>query len=90
MTLIAYGEIRFLSGEASLFARFAQADGQTLDLPLSEEQFSILITGLGVPSAAAAASPKRAPVVREEEDEGVADSRPFSVAFQSDEDDDEL
>ena len=47
MTLIAYGEIRFLTGEASLFARFAQADGSTFDMPLSEEQFTILRAGVG-------------------------------------------
>jgi hypothetical protein len=90
MTLIAYGEIRFLTGETSLFARFAQADGATFDMPLSEEQFTILLSGVGAGSAAPAPQQpqKRASMVDEEED-GVDDARPFSVAFQ-DEDDDEL
>lgn len=90
MTLIAYGEIRYLTGEASLFARFAQADGATFDMPLSEEQFTILLAGVGAGVSAPASQPaqKRALLADDEED-GVDDARPFSVAFR-DEDDDEL
>lgn len=89
MTLIAYGEIRFLNGEASLFARFAQADGRTFDLPLSEDQFTVLLAGLGTPTSAAPPQPvKRASATQEDDEEDVGDSRPFSVAFSSDEDDD--
>jgi len=90
MTLIAYGEIRFLTGEASLFARFAQADGATFDMPLSEEQFTILLAGVGAGTQTPAPpQPQKRASIMEEEEDGVDDSRPFSVAFQ-DEDDDEL
>lgn len=90
MTLIAYGEIRFLTGESSLFARFAQVGGSTFDMPLSEEQFTLLV-GSVVTEEPAAAPQKRAAAPAPYEEDDVEDARPFSVALQSvDEDDDEL
>lgn len=89
MNLIAYGEIHFLNGEASLFARFAQADGASFDLPLSAEQFQVLLSGLGaLPQGEAAPAQKRASY--EEEEDEVDDARPFAVAANNRDDDDDL
>lgn len=90
MNLIAYGEIHFLNGEASLFARFAQADGASFDLPLSAEQFQVLLSGINaLPQEAAAPAQKRASYGDDEDDE-VDDARPFSVAANGRDEDDDL
>jgi len=87
MTLIAYGEIRFLTGDPSLlFARFAQEDGHTFDMPLSEEQFGILVAGV---------NPEQPPAPQKhasmlDDEEGVDDIRPFTVGYATSEDEDDL
>lgn len=92
MTLIAFGEIRYLDGgEASLFARFARPDGATFDMSLSEAQFVELVAGLGedhAPHAPAEAKKAAAnPIDDDDEDDEVEDSRPFSVASRYADDD---
>lgn len=88
MTLTAYGEIHFLNGEASLFARFAQANGSSFDLPLSAEQFQVLLAGLESVPQTAPPTRKQAEVDEDEvEDE---DARPFAVAAGSSYDADDL
>lgn len=88
MTLIAYGEIHFLNGDATLFARFAQGDdGASFDLPLSAEQFQVLLSGIGD------AQPTQTPQAKAasyEEDDEVDDARPFAVAAGGHDDDDDL
>lgn len=90
MNLIAYGEIHFLNGEASLFARFAQADGASFDLPLSPEQFQVLLAGLESVPQAAPPVQKRAAAYGDDEEDEVDDARPFAVAAGSHDDDDDL
>lgn len=92
MTLIAYGEIRFLTGDPSLlFARFAQEDGHTFDMPLSEEQFGILVAGVNPeqpPAPQRPAPQKHASMLDDEE--GVDDIRPFTVGYAASEEEDDL
>lgn len=88
MTLTAYGEIHFLNGEASLFARFAQANGASFDLPLSAEQFQVLLAGLeSVPQTA---PPTRRQAEVDEDEVEDEDARPFAVAAGSSYDADDL
>jgi hypothetical protein len=92
MTLIAFGEIRYLDGgEATLFVRFARPDGTTFDMSLSEAQFVELVAGLGEGQEAAPPSPAKTaasnPLDDEDEDDEVEDSRPFSVASRYADDD---
>jgi hypothetical protein len=92
MTLIAYGEIRFLNGESSLFVRFAGEEGSSFDLPVSPEQFQVLLEGVGALQQQAAEPTKPTPPVNknyiaDDEDEEVEDSAPFSVASRYADDD---
>ena len=89
MTLIAFGEIRYLDGgEATLFARFARPDGVTFDMSLSEAQFVELVAGLGEDHAPhAPAEAKKAAANPINDDDEVEDSRPFSVASRYADDD---
>jgi hypothetical protein len=89
MTLTAYGEIHFLNGEASLFARFAQANGASFDLPLSAEQFQVLLAGLESVPQTAPPIKKQAEGYDDDEVED-EDARPFAVAAGSSYDADDL
>lgn len=97
MTLVAFGELRDINtGEQLLFARFAKEDGQTFDLPISEEQFELLAQNLGMVEQTAqvpapkgtSAAPRPAPrVVQEDEDEEIEDLRIHRLAVAAVDDD---
>jgi hypothetical protein len=93
MTLIAYGEIRFLNGESSLFVRFAGEEGSSFDLPVSPEQFQVLLEGVGALQQQSTEPTKPTPLAKknymedDDEDEEVEDSAPFSVASRYADDD---
>jgi len=90
MNLIAYGEIRYLTGDVSLFARFARPDGGTFDMPLSEAQFVSLVQA----ADGNASSPATAPTAYGGPAEEIDDDTPLRLAagprYRDDGDEDDL